>query len=171
MPSVKVIQVKESLKELSVLRKNSTETVSKRLLMLIEIKKNKGQSLAKRELSRRIGVDPNSITNWKKLYEEQGIDGMIIDGRIGFKPSVINKEEHKAIKKLLHNPRSGIRGYTELLQWVKTELGKDMLYITLLKYVERNFNSKIKIARKSHVKKNEEAVTAFKKTLVKSVRK
>ena len=59
----------------------------------------------------------------------------------------------------------------ELLEWVKTELHKELKYITLVKYAERNFGSKIKVARKSHVKKDLDKVEAFKKTSVKSVRK
>ena len=59
-------------------------------------------------------------------------------------------------------------GYTELLEWVKKELSKEIKYITLIKYAERNFGSKIKVARKSHVKKNELSVEAFKKTSVKN---
>jgi hypothetical protein len=92
------------------------------------------------------------------------------DKRVGFKPSVINAEEHIAIEKKLQDPKNGIRGYTELLDWVKTELHKDMKYITLVKYTERHFGSKIKVARKSHVKKDQQAVDTFKKTLVKNAR-
>jgi hypothetical protein len=64
----------------------------------------------------------------------------------------------------LKDPKNGIRGYSELLQWVKTELSKDIKYITLVKYAERHFATKIKVARKSHSKKDEEAVNTFKKT-------
>jgi hypothetical protein len=71
----------------------------------------------------------------------------------------------------LNNPKNGIRGYTELLEWVNSELSKDMKYITLLKYAERHFGSKIKVARKSHVKKDDLRVESFKKTLVKSAKK
>jgi hypothetical protein len=46
-----------------------------------------------------------------------------------------------------------------------------MKYITLLKYAERHFGSKIKVARKSHVKKDDLRVESFKKTLVKSAKK
>ena len=71
----------------------------------------------------------------------------------------------------LNDPKNGIRGYTELLEWVKEELGKDMKYITLVKYTERHFGSKIKVTRKSHVKKDEEAVDTFKKSSVINVKK
>ena len=171
MSHAKQIHIKESVKELSQLRKNSSDTINKRLLMLLAIKKAENYSISKRDLAKLIGVDPNSITSWKKLYEQQGISGIMSDGRIGFKPSVISAQEHKKIEKKLKDPKNGIRGYVELLDWVKTELSKDMKYITLLKYSQRNFGSKIKVARKSHVKKDEQAVEAFKKTSLKSAKK
>ncbi len=46
-----------------------------------------------------------------------------------------------------------------------------MKYITLVKYTKRHFGTKIKVARKSHVKKDEEAVATFKKTSVKDAKK
>jgi hypothetical protein len=86
-------------------------------------------------------------------------------GRVGgFKKSVLTKEEHQIIEEKLKDPKNGIRGYTELLEWVNTELSKEIKYITLLKYAQRHFGSKIKVARKSHVKKEDSLVEAFKKT-------
>lgn len=165
MSKSKLLSVKEELKELNQLRKNCSQTKTKRLLMLIEIKKEQGNSFSKRDLAKRIGVDPNSITAWKKLYEQGGIEAIMSDKRVGFKPSIITVEEHKAIEKKLQDPKNGIRGYVELLDWVKTELSKkDLKYITLVKYVERHFGSKIKVARKSHVKKDDQAVETFNKT-------
>jgi transposase len=171
MSKAKLLIIKESQKELVQLRKNSSDTKSKRLLMLIELKKEKGNAISKRDLAKRIGVDPNSITSWKKLYEQSGIDGIMSDGRIGFKASIVSKEEHKKLELKLKDPKNGIRGYVELLDWVKTELSKDMKYITLVKYAERHFGSKIKVARKSHVKKDDQAVETFKKSLAKNVKK
>ena len=171
MSHPKSLTIKESVQELSHLRKNSSDTINKRLLMLLSLKREKNNAISKRDLAKRIGVDPNSITSWKKLYEQKGISGIITDGRIGFKPSVVSTHEHKRIEKKLNDPKNGIRGYTELLDLVKTELSKDMKYITLLKYSKRHFGSKIKVARKSHVKKDEQSIETFKKTSVKSARK
>lgn len=171
MSNAKPLFVKEGIKELNAIRKNSSDTINKRVLMLIEIKKEKGGAIAKRDLAKRIGVDPNSITSWKKLYEQSGMAGIVSDGRIGFKPSVVSAEQHIKMDQKLRDPKNGIRGYTELLDWVKTELSNDMKYITLVKYTQRHFGTKIKVARKSHVKKDVEAVETFKKTLVKSAGK
>lgn len=171
MSKPKLVIVKESLKELAQLRKQISDTKSKRLLMLIELKKQKGNAISKRDLAKLIGVDPNSITAWKKVYEQSGIEGIMSDGRKGFKTSIVSTEEHKKMEAKLKDPKNGIRGYVEFLDWVKTELSKDMKYITLVKYAERHFGSKIKVARKSHVNKDDQAVETFKKSLVRNVKK
>ena len=166
------ITVKQTIPELRKLQRTNGELIAKRLLMLIEIKKHEKTGISKRELSRITGINHNSIVKWRKLYNLSGIEPLLKHGRVGgFKQSVVSKEEHKKIAMKLNDPKNGIRGYTELLEWVNKELSKDMKYITLVKYTQRHFGSKIKVARKSHVKKDEETVATFKKTSVKNARK
>lgn len=165
------ITVKESIEELRKLQRKSGELIGKRLLMLIEIKKHEKTGISKRELSRITGINHNSIVKWRLQYNKEGIEPLLTHGRTGFKKSLISEEEHSKIENKLNDPKNGIRGYTELLEWVKQDLSKEMKYITLVKYVQRHFGSKIKVARKSHVKKDEAEVDTFKKTLVKNARK
>jgi len=165
------INVKESISELRKLQRTSGPLISKRLLMLIAIKQHGKTGISKRDLSTITGINHNSIVKWRNQYNKEGIESLLTHGRIGFKKSVISKEEHSKIEKKLKDPKNGIRGYKELLEWVEKDMGKDMKYITLLKYVQRHFGSKIKVARKSHVKKDEEQVNTFKKTSVKNARK
>ncbi|MBK7739611.1 MAG: winged helix-turn-helix domain-containing protein [Saprospiraceae bacterium] len=49
-------------------------------------------------------------------------------------------------------------------QWIEQEFKKEVRYNTILKYAMRHFGSRVKVARKSHVKKDSEAVITFKKT-------
>jgi transposase len=166
------ITVTQSITELRKLQRSHGVLIAKRMLMLIEIKKHDKMGISKRELSVLTGINHNSIVKWRKIYNQSGIEPLLKHGRVGgFKKSVVSKDEHNKIAAKLNDPKNGIRGYTELLDWVNTELSKDMKYITLVKYAERHFGSKIKTARKSHVKKDEEAVTTFKKTSLKSARK
>jgi hypothetical protein len=117
-------------------------------------------------------INHNSIVKWRNLYISIGIEELLKDGRKGgYRPSILIKEEHEKIKTLLNDKNNGIVGYTELLNWVGKELKKDMKYITLVKYVERNFGTKIKVARKSNIKKDLNAVEALKKTSPKNVKK
>ena len=166
------IVIKESLAELRKLQRQQGALVGKRILLLIEIKKHEKVGISKRALSHITGINHNSVVKWRNIYLQSGIEPLLTHGRVGgFKKSVFSQEEHKKIKTLLHNPKNGIRGYTELLAWVGKELSKEVKYITLVKYTERHFGSKIKVARKSHVKKDDAMVDTFKKTLVKNVKK
>lgn len=166
------IIVKQTIPELRQLQRSHGELIGKRMLMLIEIKKHEKTGISKRELSHITGINHNSIVKWRRLYNLTGIESLLKHGRVGgFKKSVINKEEHNKIALKLNDPTNGIRGYVELLDWVNKELCKDIKYITLVKYIQRHFGTKIKVARKSHVKKDDEAVAIFKKTSLKNVRK
>jgi transposase len=171
MSKATIIHIKESSKELKQLQKNQPLTIIKRLNMLLELKKNGINGLSKRQLAKLIGVDPNSIQKWRTIYVNAGIKGIISHGRIGFKPSLITKEEHKKIEHKLNQPKNALRGYKELMQWIKDEFGKEIKYTTVVEYSKRHFGSKIKVARKSHLLKDELALTAFKKTSVKSSKK
>jgi transposase len=73
------------------------------------------------------------------------------------------KVNNLLIEKKLKDPKNGLAGYTELQQWIEKEFNKEVKYNTILKYAMRNFGSSVKVARKSHVKKDELAVESFKK--------
>lgn len=171
MAKAKIIHVKESSKELKQFQKNQPLSIIKRLNMLIELKKNGVNGLSKRQLAKLIGVDPNSIQKWRTIYVNEGIKGIVSHGRIGFKPSLITKEEHKKIEQKLSQPKNALRGYKELMQWIKDEFGKELKYTTVVEYAKRHFGSKIKVARKSHILKDEVALATFKKTSVKSFKR
>jgi len=171
MSKAKIIHIKESSKELKQLQKQQPLTIIKRLNMLIELKKDGANGISKRHLAKLIGVNPNSIQKWRTLYINEGIKGIVSHGRIGFKPSLISKQEHKKIEHKLNQPKNALRGYKELVQWIKDEFGKELKYTTVVEYSKRHFGSKIKVARKSHVLKDEETEATFKKTSAKSSKK
>ena len=160
----KVILIKESKEELRRILKKSKPIIIPRIRMLLEMKKYEKEGVSKRQLAELIGVNHNSIQNWRTIYINGGIELLCSHKKTGFRPSVINKTEHEAIKNKLNDPLNGLRGYKELMKWVEEEFHKEIKYNTLLKYCMRKFGSKSKVARKSHLKKDEKAVEAFKKT-------
>jgi transposase len=166
MSAPKIIHVHESLQYLRKLLKESSVFIAPRIKMLIEIKKKEGEGISKRVLAELIGVNHNSIQTWRKLYLSGGITLLMSHKKTGYKPTIITKEEHDAIESKLKDPQNGIRGYTELMTWIENEFQKSINYNTLYKYCVREFSSSIKVARKSHVNKDDEAVEAFKKTSV-----
>jgi len=167
----KSIIIKESFAELKELQRKFGPLIAKRLRILIEFKKYEKTGVSKRAVSDATGINHNSVTKWRNVYLKHGIGAFLSHGRIGFKKSVIDNRSHKAIEKKLKDPKNGLRGYKELQQWVADVLNLEVEYSTIVKYAIRHFGTKIKVARKSHVNKDEGQVTDFKKTLVMSARK
>ena len=163
MSKAKQIVVKESVRELKQFLHKVSVTISGRIRMLITIKSNEGEHLSKRELGKLLGVSSSSIQIWRLLYEQGGINLLMKDKRIGFKPTIISPAEHEKIETMLNDPCNGLRGYVEFREWIREEFGQSIKYNTLLKYCVRNFGSKSKVSRKSHVKKAPVAVEELKK--------
>jgi transposase len=164
MSKAKQLYVKESVSALKKVLNGRSVTIGNRIRMLILLKNNPGVSFSKTKLGDLLGVSSSSIQIWRKLYEKGGLSLLLEDKRIGFKPSVISQKEHEEIAEKLNDPCNGIRGYVELQAWISQEFDKEVKYNTLLKYCGRHFGSKSKVARKSHIKKDLQAVENLKKT-------
>jgi transposase len=171
MANPKIIVIKESEKEIKKLLKQAIPFIGQRLRVLLIMKQNEKTGIARREVAKLAGVDPNSVQNWRKTYLKEGIEGLMKHQKTGFKSSVFTSIEHDMLEAKLNNPENGIQGYVELKDWIEKESGKVFNYNTLLFYCIRNFKSSVKVARKSHVNKDENKVDIFKKTSDKSVKK
>jgi transposase len=171
MAHPKMFIIIETEKEIKKLMSKSSAFIAQRLRVLLLFKQNEGSGISKRDLAKLAGVDPNSVQKWRTLYINQGLRGLIEHNRTGFKPSVFSKIEHEKLETILNDAQNGLQGYVELKAWIEKESGKTFNYNTLLFYCIRNFGSRVKVARKSHIKKNENDVDTFKKTSDKSVKK
>lgn len=172
MSAPKSIQVKESVTELKKLLKNKPRLIFPRIKMLLEIKKHEATGgISKRMLADVISVNHNSIQTWRTLYVKGGIEHLMKYTKNEGRPTILSTQEHEAIKDKLNDSKNGLRGYEELLGWVENTFKKEIKYNTLLKYTNREFGASFKVVRKSHVKKDPEAVFAFKKTSLRSVKK
>jgi transposase len=171
MPSIKKMIIKETEKEIKKLLKESSPFIGQRLRVLLILKQNEKDGISKREVAKLAGVDPNSVQNWRTIYINAGIDGLMKHQKTGFKPSVFSAIEHQKLETKLNDPQNGFQGYVELKAWLEKESEKIFNYNTLLYYCIRNFKSSVKVARKSHVKKDENQVKDFKKTSDEFVKK
>lgn len=171
MPLLKRFKVKEDEKHLRRQMKYCSPMISKRLHALLLFKQNEATGISKRTVADRIGVNHNSIQTWRQSYIKGGIRLLKSHSRRGNKPSKINKQQEKILGKKLNNPYNGIVGFVELLDWFNKKFNTNINYKTFHGFTVRKFKAKIKVARKSHIKKDKQAVRAFKKTSVKSVKK
>ncbi|UQD57140.1 IS630 family transposase [Flavobacterium sp. K5-23] len=152
MAHAKILVIKETEKEIKNLLKQSIPFIGQRLRVLLILKQNEKVGISKREVAKLAVVDPNSVQNWRTLYLNSGIEGLMKHQKTGFKPSAFNAIEHNMLETKLNDPQNGLQGYVELKDWIEKESGKTFNYNTLLYYCIRNFKSSVKVARKSRQK-------------------
>ncbi len=171
MATPTIFQIKESESQIKKMMRATHPMISKRLQALLIFKQNEYQGISKREVALKIGVNHNSIQTWRKLYIDGGISSLISHSKKSNIVSVITKEQESILKEQLYNPNNGFVGFTEFLQWFNESQNTNIKYKTFYAFLVRKFNAKVKVARKSHAKKDQQAVEDFKKTSVKSAKK
>lgn len=154
--------IKETVAELKKLLAKQPDHLRNRVRMLIVSKKSQNP-LGKNVLAEKVGVNHNSIQKWRKKYVSGGVTNLLKYNRGGYKPSLINAHVHKKIEAKLTNPKEAFRSFEEMRQWIDTNFIPGINYHTVNKYIKRKFGAKLKVARKSHVNKDEQQVNEFKK--------
>jgi transposase len=158
------IVIKESAVQLRKELRKAPIHLKPRIQMLLLIKEDVVSS--KRGLAIAMCVDPNSIQKWRSTYIKGGLEGLLEFVRGGKKKSLINSIAHKAIEQKLTNPKEAFTSFVQLQDWISEKYVPGINYHTVNKYVKRHFGAKLKVARKSHILKDEQAVEAFKKNPV-----
>jgi transposase len=170
MSAAKIFKIKQSERELKKLMKSSHPMLAKRLHSLLIFKRHESIGISKRLVADEIGVNHNSVQTWRTLYINGGIKMLMSHSNIGYKPSKITDDQELALKEQLNNPMNGMAGFIELLDWFNKNFKTDLNYKTFHGFVVRKYKAKIKTARKSHIKKDAQAVETFKKTSNSSVK-
>jgi transposase len=161
MAILQMIEVKESISELTRLLKSSTTSIAikPRLKMLIAIS---GGVITTKELSQHTKANRNSIGQWKKIYNDKGIAGLLSEERGGKRRGNISDEQKAQLYQKLSNPKGGFRTYKEAVQWINETFSIEMNYHAVNMYLKRNFSTKLKVGRKTHVNQDADSKEFFK---------
>jgi len=155
-----IITVKENIPDLKILYSKAPIHLRPRYKMILLIA---GGQMSSTELAAKTGVSRNTISTWKRSYSEGGIEKLTSDQRGGDFKSNISDDDKKKIEQKITDPKKAFTSFIDAQAWLKQELGIDKNYHAVNKYLKRNFGAKLKVGRKSHVKKDEAAVAVFKK--------
>ena len=155
-----IITVKETEEELKALLRRASLHQRPRIKMLLNIAKGQSTSSA---LAAATGANTDSIANWKKKYSSGGLDAVLSDARGGDFRSGFSEDQKQKIQQKVSSPTDALTSYKQAQTWFKEELEVEKNYHAVNKYLKRNFGTKLKVGRKSHVKKDEAAIAVFKK--------
>jgi hypothetical protein len=160
------IEIKEEAKELQYLLKQQ-QTISRKLKikLLILLKQQAEDFKYPYQLSEKLKYTRKTIAGWIKLYNEGGINRLLLGNYVRVKEEqrTITKEISNSISELLENTHTTITSYVELQKWIEDNHHK-VQYSALYYHCRKHFKSRLKVSRKSHHKKDEEAVSFFKNT-------
>lgn len=162
MAILQQITVKETPDQLNKLLKKSAESIKPRIRMLQAIVNG---TTSTQELVLKTKANRNSISNWKNAYLKQGMEGLLKDDRGGKRPAAINSQQKLQLHQKLSDPKGGFASYKEAMEWINKTFGLEMEYHAVNKYLKRNFKTKLKVGRKTHINKDDSAAALFKKTV------
>ena len=156
-------KIKEDLAELQgLLKKQTSLSGEKRIKCLIFMKEKRFSTRS--QLSQYLGVHKRTIERWLKKYAANGVDFMVQNQSKPKDPQYITEEIHNGLASRVTNSCNPFLGYRDAQQWVKSEYGVDINYHTLRYHLIKHFGTKPKTPRKSHIKKEGQAIEAFFKT-------
>lgn len=116
------------------------------------------------EIAQKLRFSRRAVYDWLKSYKEGGIEGYLSVSSRGKRDEKLTNVEKEAIANKLKDTTTGITSYVGLTYWASQQFGREIPYHVIYKFCRLKLNSRLKIARKSHYKKDEQAVEAFKKT-------
>lgn len=157
---ITVIESEERLRYLLRLQNRPRQQSRVKALLLIKQGKVKYPS----EIARKLRFSRRAVYDWLKSYSEGGIESYLAVSSRGKRDEKLTREEKEAIANKLQDPSTDITSYVELTHWASEQFGKEIPYHVIYKLCRVKLKSRLKIARKSHYKKDDQAVEAFKKT-------
>lgn len=160
MPKPIEITVTESVEDLKKLLSKAALHHRPRLKMLSVIAQGTHLNAT---LAAKTGAGLRSIVRWKQAYVAGGLQGLLLDKRGGDMRSALTDQDKEKISQKLSDPSDAFTSFGQAQLWIRDNLGVEMGYHAVNKYLKRNFGARLKVGRKSHVKKDAEAVAFFKK--------
>lgn len=163
MPKKINISIKEDIAYLNKSYSKATSRLEQdriKTLLLLAEKKYHFQS----DIAKKLGRNEKTIRGWLKTYSTKGFSSLIEVKSGGNNTRTLSDAVINLIAQNITNPNTTITSYIELKLLLEEQTKEKIAYGALYSHCRRKFKSKLKVARKSHYKKDPNAEAFFKKT-------
>lgn len=125
-----------------------------------------GQCTTRGEVAFHLAVHRKTVGRWLNQYATEGLEALLTLGTPGAPQGQrsLSEEIMAALKEQLQDTH-GFVGYTALHHWVQQEHEVQIPYQTFWRIVRYELKAKLKVPRKSHIKKDQQEVQAFREEL------
>ena len=158
-----IFTIEEPIEEIK--KRHSKQNVlykERRLLWLQVIKETRG--ISRVASSQKAGISLRTQERWIQRYIAGGIEGLLTDAPNLKKSKIITDDIHQGLSERVNSSDNPFLGYWDAKDWELSEYGVEITYHWIRGYLIKHFKTKLKSPRKSHYKKDDQAVDAFLKT-------
>ena len=156
------LEIKETSSQLQeILNQQKTVTSYRKIQALYLLKSGKIKTVT--DIAIALGVHRVTVQRWFKEYSDRGLESLLVVRQKAGSPQKISKIARAGLKERLKDPSNGFKSYGAIQKWVYSEYGENIDYKTLHGIVRYKLKAKLKVPRKSSIKKDVERVESFKK--------
>ena len=110
------------------------------------------QARTRRQVARLLGVSRNTVGRWLAAYERGGMAQLLTIAKAPGKTPLVPPAVRQALTHRLAQPE-GFASYKAIWHWLQQEYGLSIAYKTVHRLVRYQLRAKLKVPRKSHIKK------------------
>ncbi|MFV0565397.1 MAG: helix-turn-helix domain-containing protein [Flavobacteriaceae bacterium] len=111
-----------------------------------------------------LGVHYATVQRWLKRYKERGIEHLLSPLTRNKPSKFITPEIHQALESRLRDGNNPFSGYVEVQQWLLDTYQIKIGYKWLWAYMRAKMGARLKVPRKTNIKKEQDAEISFFKT-------
>jgi putative transposase len=156
-------EVKEDAATLRKMLKQQKEPLLHARLLALYLYKT-GQCRYRKDIAQQVGYGRNAVGRWLQTYETHGLETMLTVGASGNPREVgVPAEVVELLQKRLQDPHQGFSSYKAVRQWLSQEHDVHLSYQWVYDIVHDKMKARLKVPRKSNVKKDPKKEERFKK--------
>jgi transposase len=162
MGRVKKVEIQESTEELlKLMRQEKRPLVQCRLQALYLYQS--GQVKDYEQIGQQVGYERHTIGKWFSLYREKGLSACL-QLEMGRKPgSSIRGQALEELREKLSSTTNYFTSYKQIQQWLQKEPNILLSYEHVHRFVRYYLGAKLKVVRKSNLKKDAVKEDKYKK--------
>ncbi len=116
------------------------------------------------DIAKKLGRNEKTIRDWLQLYSASGFASLIVVKSGGNNTRTLSDKVISLIEQKVTDSNTTITSYVELQLLLEEQTQEKIAYGALYSHCKRKFKTKLKVARKSHYKKDPNAEAFFKNT-------
>jgi transposase len=148
IPIPPIHETPEQLKELLTAERDAQKHQRVQALYLLQTQ----QAHTRRQLAHLLGVHRETVGRWLATYATGGLSQMLTIAKAPGKVPLLSPALQQALRDRLTQPH-GVASYKAIWQWLQQAYGVPIAYKTVHKFVRYTLRAKLKVPRKSHIKK------------------